>query len=57
MGRLVASEGKLNPLRVHFRRPSFDNIAIFEKIMPGHKVADLVSIIASFDIVLGEIDG
>lgn len=57
MGCLVASEGKLNPLRVHFRRPSFDNIAIFEKIMPGHKVADLVSIIASFDIVLGEIDG
>jgi NADH-quinone oxidoreductase subunit D len=57
MGCMVASDGKLNPLRVHFRRPSYDNIAIFEEIMPGHKVADLVVIIASFDIVLGEIDG
>lgn len=56
MGCLVASDGKANPLRVHFRRPSFDNIAIFEEIMPGHLVADLVAIIASFDIILGEID-
>lgn len=57
MGCAVASEGKLNPLRVHFRRPSFNNIAIFQELMLGAKVADLVAIIASFDIVLGEIDG
>lgn len=58
MGCLVASDGKsTNPWRVHFRRPSFDNIAIFSELMPGHKVADLIAIIASFDIVLGEIDG
>lgn len=58
MGCLVASDGKgVNPLRVHFRRPSFDNIAIFSELMPGHKVADLIAIIASFDINLGEIDG
>lgn len=56
MGCMVASGGGSNPLRVHFRRPSFDNIAIFEDIFPGHLVADLVAIIASFDIVLGEID-
>lgn len=53
---MVASDGKNQPYRVHFRRPSYDNIAIFEEIMPGHKIADLVAIIASFDIVLGEID-
>ena len=57
MGCLVASDGKLNPLRVHFRRPSFDNIAIFDKILPGGKVADMVAIVASFDLVLGEVDG
>lgn len=58
MGCLVASDSKsVNPLRVHFRRPSFDNIAIFSELMPGHKVADLIAIISSFDIILGEIDG
>lgn len=56
MGCLVASDGTTKPWRVHFRRPSFDNIAIWEEIMPGHLVADLVAILASFDIVLGEID-
>ena len=56
MGCMVASDGKTNPLRVHFRRPSYDNIAIYGELMPGHKMADLVTIIASFDIVLGEID-
>lgn len=56
MGCMVASDGSTNPLRVHFRRPSFDNIAIFEEIMPGHLLADLIAIISSFDIILGEID-
>lgn len=56
MGCMVASDGGTKPWRVHFRRPSFDNIAIWEEIMPGHLVADLVAILASFDIVLGEID-
>lgn len=56
MGCLVASDGKNQPYRVHFRRPSYDNIAMYEEIMPGHKIADLIAIIASFDIVLGEID-
>lgn len=57
MGCMVASNGTPKPWRVHFRRPSYDNIAIWEEIMPGHLVADLVAIVASFDIVLGEIDG
>lgn len=56
MGCMVASDGKNQPYRVHFRRPSYDNIAIFEEIMPGHKIADLIAIISSFDIVLGEVD-
>lgn len=56
MGCLVASDGTTKPWRLHYRRPSFDNIAIWEEIMPGHLIADLVAILASFDIVLGEID-
>lgn len=56
LGCYVASDGSTNPYRVHFRRPSFSNIAIYDEIFIGHKMADLVAILASFDIVLGEID-
>lgn len=56
LGCMVASDGTTNSYRTHFRRPSFCNIAIYDEIFKGHKVADLVAIIASFDIVLGEID-
>ncbi len=56
MGCMVASDGTNKPLRVHFRRPSFDNISIYDEMMVGHKVADMVAIISSFDIVLGDVD-
>lgn len=56
LGCFVASDGTVNSYRTHFRRPSFCNIAIYDEMFPGCKVADMVAIIASFDIVLGEID-
>jgi len=56
LGVYLRSDGTDKPYRVHFRRPSFLNIAIFDEIFPGYKIADLVAILASFDIVLGEID-
>lgn len=56
LGCFVASDGTVNSYRTHFRRPSYCNIAIYDTLFPGCKVADMVSIIASFDIVLGEID-
>ena len=36
--------------------PSFDNLAVLPMIVKGHLVADLVAILASVDIVLGDID-
>ena len=56
LGCYIVSDGSVNPYRVHFRRPSFANIAIYDELFIGYKMADLVAISASFDIVLGEID-
>ncbi|MFZ5943750.1 MAG: NADH-quinone oxidoreductase subunit D [Bacillota bacterium] len=56
LGCYVVSDGSTNPYRVHFRRPSFNNISIFDELFIGHKVADIVAILASFDFVLGEVD-
>lgn len=56
LGCYIVSDGTPKPYRVHFRRPSFNNIAIFDEMAPGHKIADFIAIMASFDFVLGEVD-
>ncbi len=56
LGYFIMSDGKNNPTRVKVRPPSFVNIAIFGELCRGHLVADLVAILGSLDIVLGEID-
>jgi NADH-quinone oxidoreductase subunit D/NADH-quinone oxidoreductase subunit C/D len=42
--------------RYHIRAPSFINLTCMEKMSVGHKIADLVAILGSIDIVLGEVD-
>jgi len=56
LGVLLAGDGGPKPRRVHMRTPSFDNLSVITKIVRGHLVADLVAILASTDIVLGDID-
>lgn len=56
LGVLLAGDGGPKPRRVHMRTPSFDNLAVLPEIVKGHLVADLVAILASIDIVLGDID-
>ncbi|GAB1470635.1 NADH dehydrogenase (quinone) subunit D [Chloroflexota bacterium] len=56
LGVLLAGDGSSKPRRVHMRTPSFDNLAVVPEIVKGHLVADLVAILASIDIVLGDID-
>lgn len=56
LGYYVVSDGGQNPWRYHVRAPSFINLTALEKMCLGHKVADVVAILGSIDIVLGETD-
>jgi NADH-quinone oxidoreductase subunit D len=52
----MVSDGSLNPARVHIRAPSFCNLGALAHLVVGTKLADVVSILGSLDIVLGEVD-
>jgi len=56
LGIYLEGDGGPKPYRVHLRTPSFDNLSVINKITQGTLVADLVAILASIDIVLGDID-
>jgi NADH-quinone oxidoreductase subunit D len=56
LGCYVRSEGGAKPSRVHFRGPSFINLSALPHMAEGEMIADVVAIIGSLDIVLGEID-
>jgi NADH-quinone oxidoreductase subunit C/D len=49
-------KGPQNPWRYHIRAPSFINLTVLGPMSKGHKVADVVTILGSIDIVLGETD-
>jgi NADH-quinone oxidoreductase subunit D len=56
LGYFIISDGSVNPTRVKVRAPSFVNMEIFGELCKGHMIADVVAILGSIDIVLGEID-
>ncbi len=56
LGVLLAGDGSAKPRRVGWRTPSFNNLSVIGLITKGHLVADLIAILASVDIVLGDID-
>ena len=56
LGFYIVSTGKPNPWRYHVRAPSFINLTPLETMTVGNKVADVVAILGSIDIVLGETD-
>jgi NADH-quinone oxidoreductase subunit D len=56
LGYFVVSDGSTHPYRVRVRPPSFINLQAFDKMVQGHLVADVVAIIGTLDIVLGEVD-
>ena len=53
---ILEGDGGPKPYRVHYRTPSFVNLQIMPLLARGHFVADLVGIIGSIDIVLGDAD-
>lgn len=56
LGYYVVSDGSTQPYRVRVRPPSFVNLQALKQMVIGHMVADVVAIIGTLDIVLGEID-
>ncbi len=57
LGYFIASDGKsLSPYRMRVRPPSFCNLQALPKLVRGHLVADVVALIGTIDIVLGEVD-
>jgi NADH-quinone oxidoreductase subunit D/NADH-quinone oxidoreductase subunit C/D len=56
LGYYIVSTGGGNPWRYHVRAPSFINLTPLGEMCKGHKVADVVAILGSIDIVLGETD-
>jgi len=56
MGYYVVSDGTAKPYRVHMRYPSFATLQALETMCKGRMLADVVAVIGSIDIVLGEID-
>lgn len=56
LGFYIVSTGEPHPYRYHIRAPSFINLTALGKMCKGHLVADVVGILGSIDIVLGETD-
>jgi len=56
LGYFIISNGTPNPFRVKVRAPSFVNLGIMDVLCRGDMVADVVAILGSVDIVLGEVD-
>jgi len=55
-GVFIVSDGKKNPYRVKFRSPGFSNLFTINHIAKGWKIADLVAIMSTFDLVIPDID-
>ena len=56
IGFYIVSDGSNRPYRAHQRPPSFMNLQALAKMCEGRLIADVVAIIGSIDIILGEID-
>jgi NADH-quinone oxidoreductase subunit D len=56
LGYFIVSDGSTQPYRIRVRPPSFVNLQALDKMIKGQLVADVVAVIGTLDIVLGEVD-
>ena len=56
LGVHLISDGSIRPYRAKIRPPSFVNLQILPELVRGHPIGDVVAILGSIDIVLGEVD-
>lgn len=52
----IVSDGNKNPYRVKLRSPNFSNLSVIDKISRGMKIADLIAISGSLDLVIPDLD-
>ena len=56
LGFFIVSKGGGVPYRLKIRGPSFCNLSILDKLIPGHYLTDITVILGSLDFVMGECD-
>jgi len=56
LGFHIFSQGGGVPYRLKIRSPSFCNLSIISRLLPGHMVSDIPAILGSLDFVMGECD-
>jgi NADH-quinone oxidoreductase subunit D len=56
LGYYIVSDGSTQPYRVRVRPPSFINLQALDRMVRGALIADVVAVIGTLDIVLGEVD-
>ncbi|MEW6500864.1 MAG: NADH-quinone oxidoreductase subunit D [Thermodesulfobacteriota bacterium] len=56
LGVYLEADGGPKPYRIKYRTPSFSNLSVLNDLAAGHKIADLVPIIATLDVVIPDID-
>jgi NADH dehydrogenase I D subunit len=56
LGYYLLSDGGPNPYRLKIRGPSFSNISAVRVMAPGSMLSDIVAMIGSIDITMGEVD-
>jgi len=56
LGVYIEADGGTKPYRIKYRSPSFANLSVLNDLAVGHKLADLVPIIATLDVVIPDID-
>jgi NADH-quinone oxidoreductase subunit D len=55
-GTAIVADGTLKPYRIHNRSPNFCNVTVLDELCRGHKIADIVAVLATIDVVIPDID-
>ncbi len=55
-GTYLTSTGETKPYRIHHRSPSLANLSVINDISRGHKIADIIAILSTIDVVIPDID-
>lgn len=56
LGVYIVSDGGTKPYRLKYRSPNFSNLSVLNELAAGHKVADLITIMSTLDLVIPDID-